>query len=319
MSQPAIHNDMAEVLLRKVSEFTYGLTGKDFLLELTTKVAEILDMEYCFVAECANEDKTRLRTVAFVKGEKILDNIEYNTADSGCSMMMTGQPYFLPKGAQNLFPAARGIEAYVGAPIISPVNGEILGHIAATDSKPVSDEKNQTAVLKILASRIGAELLRMKTESELNRRNNELTQQMKENDFYVFTLNHLKEAVFWVGQGGNIWQVNDVAAELSGYSKDELLKLYVFDINASVQRPNWKEVWDRLRANKKVVFDAQFKRKDGTIIDVEVTQNFLEYENKEYTCSIVRDIRQRKMEEELLRTVSEATSGFVVYDYFKEI
>jgi len=36
-------------------------------------------MEYCFIAECANEDKSRLRTVAFVKGEKILDNIEYNT------------------------------------------------------------------------------------------------------------------------------------------------------------------------------------------------------------------------------------------------
>ena len=319
MSAPTVHTNVADELLRKVSESTYGLTGKDFLLELTTTVAEILGMEYCFVAECANEDKTRLRTVAFVKGEKILDNIEYNTADSGCSMMMTGQPYFLPKGAQDLFPAAIGIEAYVGAPIISPVNGEILGHIAATDSKPISDEKNQTAVLKIFASRIGAELLRMKTENELKRRNVELMQQMKENDFYVFTLNHLKEAVFWVGQAGNIWQVNDVAAELSGYSKDELVTLQVFDINASVQRTDWKEVWNRLRANKKVVFDAQFKRKDGAIIDVEVTQNFLEYENKEYTCSIVRDIRQRKMEEELLRTVSEATSGFVGYDYFKEL
>ena len=319
MSLTATQNQFAEELLRKVSESTYGLTGKDFLLELTMKVAEILDMEYCFVAECANEDKTRLRTVALIKGEKILDNVEYNTADSGCSMMMTGQPYFLPSGAQNLFKGAKGIEAYVGAPIISPVNGEILGHIAVTDSKPISEEKNQTAVLKIFASRIGAELLRMKTESELKRRNQELMQQMKENDFYVFTLNHLKEAVFWVGQDGNIWQVNDVATELSGYAKDELLELHVFDINASVQKPNWKEVWDRLRKNKKVVFDAQFKKKDGSIVDVEITQNFLVYENKEYTCSIVRDIRQRKMEEELLRTVSEATSGFVGYDYFREL
>src|ERR1044071_3127113 len=118
MPLSATNDRFAEELLRKVSESTYGLTGKDFLFELTTKLAEILGMEYCFIAECANEDKTRLRTVAFVKGEKILDNVEYNTADSGCSMMMTGQPYFLPKGAQNLFKAAKGIEAYVGAPII---------------------------------------------------------------------------------------------------------------------------------------------------------------------------------------------------------
>ena len=93
---------------------------------------------------------------------------------------------------------------------------------------------------KIFASRIGAELLRMKSENELTRRNRELMQQMKENDFYVFTMNHLKEAVFWVNQDGNIWQVNDVAAEMSGYGKDELIKLHVFDVNASVQKPNWK-------------------------------------------------------------------------------
>src|SRR5258705_598732 len=319
MSITTSHNDFAEELLRKVSESTYALTGKDFLLELTMKVAEILGMEYCFIAECANEDKSRLRTVAFVKGEKILDNIEYNTNESGCSMMMNGQPYFLPKGAQDLFPAAKGIEAYVGAPIINPVNGEILGHIAVTNSTPVGEDKNQTAVLKIFASRIGAELMRLKTENELNRRNQELMQQIKENDFYVFTMNHLKESVFWVNQEGYIWQVNDVAATMSGYTKDELLKLHVFDINASVQKPNWKAVWDRLRENKKVVFDSQFRKKDGNIFDVEITQNFLVYDGKEYTCSIVRDIRQRKMEEELLRTVSEATSGFVGFDYFKEL
>jgi len=319
MSKTVSHNEFAEELLRKVSESTYALTGKDFLLELTMRVAEILDMEYCFIAECANEDKSRLRTVAFVKGEKIIDNIEYNTNESGCSMMMTGQPYFLPKGAQNLFPAAKGIEAYVGAPIVNPVNGEILGHIAVTNSTPVGEDKNQTAVLKIFASRIGAELMRLKTENELNHRNQELMQQMKENDFYLFTLNHLKEAVFWVNEDGNIWQVNDVAAEMSGYAKDELIKLQVFDVNESVQRPNWKAVWDRLRENKKVIFDAQFRKKDGSTFDVEITQNFLVYDAKEYTCSIVRDIRQRKMEEELLRTVSEATSGYVGYDYFKEL
>ena len=49
-------------------------------------------------------------------------------------------------------------------------------------------------LLKIFASRIGGELLRIKSENELTRRNRESMQQMKENDFYVFTMNHLKEA-----------------------------------------------------------------------------------------------------------------------------
>ncbi len=306
-------------LLQAVSEATSGLTGYDLLTEIAKRITTNLGMKYCFIAECANDEKTRLRTVVFVDGKKELDNFEYNTNESGCQMMMNGNTFFLPEGAQQRFPAAKGIEAYVGAPIISTRNGEVLGHIAATDPNPVSDEKDQTAVLKIFAARIGAELERMKTESELITKNEELQRRMKENEFYTFTLNHLKEAVFWINAEGNIWQVNESAVELSGYTQQELMKMHVFDLNATVQKNNWDFVWNRLREKKKVVFDAKFRRKDGTLIDIEITQNFLVFDGKEYTCSIVRDIRQRKMEEELLRTVSEATSGYVGNDYFREL
>lgn len=306
-------------LLQVVSEATSGLTGHDLLTEIAKRITTNLGMRYCFIAECANKEKTRLRTVVFVEGKKELDNFEYNTNESGCQMMMNGDTFFLPEGAQKRFPAAKGIEAYVGAPIISTKNGEILGHIATTDPNPVSNEKDQTAVLKIFAARIGAELERMKSENELVTKNQELERQMKENEFYTFTLNHLKEAVFWINEEGSIWQVNDSAAELSGYTKEELVKKHVFDLNTTVQKDNWNFVWNRLREKKKVVFDAKFKQKSGAVIDIEITQNFLVFEGKEYTCSIIRDIRQRKMEEELLRTVSEATSGFVGHDYFREL
>jgi PAS domain S-box-containing protein len=306
-------------LLYVISEATSGFTGHDFVLELTKKITEILDMEYCFVAECANKDKTRLRTIAFVNGQKVLDNIEYNTNESGCQMMMNGEPYFLASGAQNRFPAAKGIEAYVGAPILSPINGEVIGHLATTSSQAVTEEKNQTAVLKIFAARLGAELERIKAEKELMEKNDELRLQIKANEFYAFTMNHLREAVFWIDQDGNIWEVNDGAEELSGYSKEELRKMHVFDINASVQKPDWSFVWNRLKERKKVIFDAKFKRKDKSTIDIEITQNLMVYEGREYTCSIVRDIRQRKMEEDLLKTVSERTAGVTGEDYFREL
>ena len=62
-------------LLHKISEATSGLTGKDFLIELAKKITTIVGMRYCFIAECANSDKTRLRTIVFVEGEKLLDNV----------------------------------------------------------------------------------------------------------------------------------------------------------------------------------------------------------------------------------------------------
>ena len=308
-------------ILHVISEATSGFTGQDFLLELARKISQVMEMDYCFIAVCANEEKTRLRTIAFVRGENVLDNVEYNTADSGCQMMMNRQPYFLAEGAHKLFPGAKafGVEAYIGAPILSPVTGEVLGHIATTNTSPVTEEKNQTAILKIFASRIAAELERMKAEKELLQKNEELGRQMKENEFYAFTLNHLREAVFWIDQDGHILSANQGATTLSGYEVEELKKMHVFDINASVQKPDWDFVWKRLKEKKRVVFDAVFLRKDKTKIDIEITQNFMVFEGREYTCSLVRDVRQRKLEEELLRTVSEATSGLTGEDFLIEL
>ena len=120
MDQIAANRELADGLLLKVSEATSGITGHDFILELTRKIPSILGMRHCFVAECANEEKTRLRTIAFPEGENVLDNIEYSTSESACREMMGGQPYFLNKGAHLIYKAAKGIEAYVGAPILNP-------------------------------------------------------------------------------------------------------------------------------------------------------------------------------------------------------
>lgn len=313
------NNELAVKLLQKVSESTYGLTGKDFVLELTKKVSEILEMEYCFVAECANEDKTRLRTIAFVRGEQVLDNIEYNTSDSGCNMMMKGEPYFLPEGAYKLFPAAKGIEAYIGSPIISPANGEVMGHLAATDSHSIDDDKNQTAVLKIFAARLAAELVRLNTEKLLERKNEELQRNLSEIELYRFTLQNLHEDIYWIDSKGKIIRVNESACKTSGYYRDELLNMTVFDLNPSEIVANWSEHWADVKRKKKITLETQHKHKEGYLYDVEVTNNYIMFDGMEFSCSVVRDIRKRKMEEELLLTVSEATSGVVGQDYFREL
>jgi len=306
-------------LLKKVSESTSELTGEEFITELPKRITNMLGMRYCFIAECANEDNSLLRTIVFVEGQKLLDNFEYKTNDSACKMVMTGQPYFLPEGVHLHFKGAKGIEAYIGVPIISPTNGKILGHIAATDTKPVTEEKNQTDILKIFASRIGAEMERINAQKELQNKNVQLRERIKENEFYHFTLENLREAVFWANDEGFIWQANGKAAELSGYSKDELIKLHVTDLNKSFKGGGWANRWEKLKHERKVVYETVMEKKDGSFVDVEVTQNYIEFEGKAYTCSIVRDIRQRKFEEELLRTVSEATSGYTGNDFLIEL
>jgi formate hydrogenlyase transcriptional activator len=134
-----------------------------------------------------------------------------------------------------------------------------------------------------------------------------------------FTIENLHEAVFWVDSSQNIIQVNDLACQMSGYTKRELTQMKVQDINPSSVVMDWPAFWKRLKKEKKINFEAQHKHKKGHLYDIEITGNFIEIEGKEYSCTIVRDIRKRKREEEILKTISENTSGVTGTDYFREL
>jgi formate hydrogenlyase transcriptional activator len=134
-----------------------------------------------------------------------------------------------------------------------------------------------------------------------------------------FTLENMHEAVFWVNKDGNIVQVNRMACEMTGYTKEELLQKQVHDLNPSPVISNFPVFWQKLKAQKKLIFEAQHRHKTGYLYEVEITGNYIEYHGQEFTCSIVRDIRKRNMEEHLLRTISEKTAGLTGQDYFSEM
>ncbi len=136
---------------------------------------------------------------------------------------------------------------------------------------------------------------------------------------FHFTIENLHEAVFWVDSEQNIIQVNDLACQMSGYTKEELTKMKVTDINPSSVVMDWPFFWARLKKEMKITFEAQHKHKKGYLYDIEINANFIEFEGKEYSCTIVRDIRKRKREEDILKTISENTSGVTGSDYFREL
>ncbi|MDX2046873.1 MAG: sigma 54-interacting transcriptional regulator [Chitinophagaceae bacterium] len=134
-----------------------------------------------------------------------------------------------------------------------------------------------------------------------------------------FTLENLHEAVYWIDSSGNILMVNQKACEISGFEKDELTGMSVFELSPEVNEKNWKERWKKLRKEKKYTIRTQHKHKEGFMYNVESSNNYISLDEKEYLCSVVRDIRSQMMEEELLRTVSEATSGKVGQDFFEAL
>lgn len=315
----SLRKSISNNLLHTVSKATSQLTGRDFLMELAKNISTILETQYCFIVECVNPDKSRLRSVVFVSGNKVLDNIEYNTADSACSNMMNGEPCFIPSGVQKEFIKAKGIEAYIGAPILSPVNGEVMGHIATTHTLPVTEEKNQTEILKIFADRIGAEFERMRAEQRLEEQNEKLRESLKEIELYHSTLKSIRDQIFWLDRNGRFIRVNEMVSKASGYSEKELLSLTVFELNPNLDQQGWKTKWAETKRLQQQILETIHKTKSGRHYPVEVTNNFIEHDGEEYFCSVVRDLSKRKKEEKLIQLITEGTAGVIGMDFFETL
>jgi PAS domain-containing protein len=117
--------------------------------------------------------------------DKILEkNIEYDIEGTPCKLVMAdkGSEIFISTGCDKNYPKEAGYDSYVAVPMYSPATGDVIGHIAALDDRPMSADKNQSSILKIFASRAAAEIDRIKAEEKLKLANNELKVLLKESE-----------------------------------------------------------------------------------------------------------------------------------------
>ena len=73
----------------------------------------------------------------------------------------------------------------------------------------------------------------------------------------------------WVSENAEIVYVNQAVCKLLGYSKEELTKLHVWDINPMIPRDIWEEKWAWFQQEKDVTFPGEYKTKTGELLDVE--------------------------------------------------
>jgi PAS domain S-box-containing protein len=134
-----------------------------------------------------------------------------------------------------------------------------------------------------------------------------------------FTLDNLREAVFWIASNGDIVNANGKACELSGYTKMELVYMNILDLNPTKPVADFHAYWKKLKRAGRLVFESQHRHKSGYLYDIEVRANFIAFEGVEYSCSVVTDIRNQKLEQGVLKKISEWTTNLTGEDFFQEL
>lgn len=119
---------------------------------------------------------------------------------------------------------------------------------------------------------------------------------------YESLFNSISDAVFLAplskeGVHGNFVEVNDVACQRLGYSRNELLHMNARSINPGFNIEKVKAFGRRIRREKEIQFDAIHVGKDGTQIPVGVTANLVNIAEQEFLLSVARDLREIKQRE----------------------
>ena len=116
-----------------------------------------------------------------------------------------------------------------------------------------------------------------------------------------FSMDRAADAVYWIDPQAKILNVNEAASFMLGYSKDELCAMTVHNLNPDFPADMWPGFWAESKQRGTMVIETAHRAKNGRLIPVEVSVNYLSYEGKEYHCAYARDISERKRAEEALR------------------
>ncbi len=126
------------------------------------------------------------------------------------------------------------------------------------------------------------------------------------------------------GQPGKFIEVNDVACERYGYTREELLDMTIFDINdfddAGLDIPTFLlEFFIKRHA----LVESLHVAKDGRRIPVEVNAHLFDFKGKPTILSIIRDITDRKRAEEEIEASQKmlwtVLDTIPVYVYWKDL
>jgi len=117
------------------------------------------------------------------------------------------------------------------------------------------------------------------------------------------------EAIYLIDSNGKILFANSTACKNLGYTRREMIGLNVWDVDAQVTvKESFLEIFEQFKQtspDELSIIESKHRKKDGTILPVEISSKLIEINNKQHLISYVTDISNRVSQDEKIKLYFE--------------
>jgi len=110
---------------------------------------------------------------------------------------------------------------------------------------------------------------------------------------YEFALDNSVDAIYWFTLDARIVYVNSAACNMLGYTKSEMLDMFLEEMDVNFDRNSAQQCMIEIKNTKNWTLETTQRKKDGSIINIEVSGHGFIYGGQDYICAFGRDITPR--------------------------
>jgi PAS domain S-box-containing protein len=119
-------------------------------------------------------------------------------------------------------------------------------------------------------------------------------------------VDHATDAFFLLDGQLRVVDVNRQACETLGWSREELIGMHPREFDVGLDEASIARLAQRAGAGETVTFETRHRRKDGTVLPVEIRTGTFRQGGERFYLALARDISERKLAEETLREKDHA-------------
>ncbi len=271
--------------------------GTRYSAYISQRLAGILEVDFAFVALRTDEQKDRIRTLAWRVDGSLADNMEFSVLGTPCAEVLEGQPVTVTQDVQAAFPgdevlAELGVASYCAVPLINTVD-RVFGLVGIMSREPIVDTQHVEHVVQLFGGAVAAEILRERSEQQFHG---------------LFDAS--ADAMIMIDEGGVIRLANRAAEKGFGYSASGLIGQPMALLMAESTReklvPRWQTFFERAKTHTISSGELAFegRRRDGSEFATEFNLTPLRTEFGTTVMATIRDITKRQQQEEKIRRLS---------------